>query len=425
MHSMRNHRLLIIVGLFSLIALGSTVLPGRAVEDQKKLQNIQKDIEDKRDEYQSLQDKASVYKENLKTKQQEKTTLNNQLEILDEGIALTKNDIASAENEIEILGLEIDQLQIEITHTQTNIDNKKDQIGFLIRDLYDYDQQTYLEVALSNSTLSGFSAQVQYTEDVNQQFNEKLNQLQDLKKELKSDKQDLTDKKTQQEDKKDDLEVHQLNLEGEVVYKNQLLEDVAQDEEKFQQLVDDIKAEQQSINSEITTLEQSARQTLDKLSKNGTTPSDGTLNPSDPNRIIELPTSFQPDWPVNGIVTAYFKDPTYPFRSYFEHSAIDIGVPHGTPIRAADSGVVSVVRYDGTTNYSYVAVVHADNFQTVYGHVSQVYVQPQQVVEKGDIIAATGATPGTIGAGSFTTGPHLHFEIWLNNIKVDPLLYLP
>lgn len=382
------------------------------------LADIQAKLKEKQQAYDDLQARIDVYEENLKSKQQEKTTLNSQVEVLDQNINLTKSEMEQTEIEIDSLGLEIDSLQIKLNDTQDTIESHQGHMSDLIRDLYNYDQRTYLEIALSHATLSDFSTQVEYTESVNDQFRSALESLQQLKKQLREDKDDLSSKQDAEEQKKVELTTRQETLEGEIQYKSGLLATVENDETKFQQLIEDIQSEQEGYNAEISRLEKSARETYDQLNSGTKTEDGGSVTDS-------LPSDFDPIWPASCIITTTFHDPNYIFRAYFEHDAIDCAAPQGTPLKAVDSGVVSVTRFDGTSNYAYVLIVHADNFSSVYGHVSAIYVEPGEVVQKGQIIGAMGGLPGTPGAGGYTIGPHVHFGVRLNGIPVDPLLYLP
>ena len=131
-------------------------------------------------------------------------------------------------------------------------------------------------------------------------------------------------------------------------------------------------------------------------------------------------------WPTKGrYITSYFHDPEYPYRNIFEHPAIDIRTPQGSPVYSAEAGYIAKVKNGGANGYSYLLVIHNDGISTLYGHVSAFEVGEGQMVTKGQVIARSGGTPGTRGAGRMTSGPHLHFEIRIDGLPQNPLDYLP
>jgi murein DD-endopeptidase MepM/ murein hydrolase activator NlpD len=136
-------------------------------------------------------------------------------------------------------------------------------------------------------------------------------------------------------------------------------------------------------------------------------------------------------WPVRGTITAYYRDPSYPFRcTYFrspsclEHTGVDIGVPQGTPVRATADGTVAAFTSYNTTQLNYVSLFHGSGITSRYLHLNRVLVGAEQFVKQGDIIGYSGGMPGTAGSGGLTTGPHLHFEIRVDGLPDDPLRYL-
>lgn len=98
------------------------------------------------------------------------------------------------------------------------------------------------------------------------------------------------------------------------------------------------------------------------------------------------------------------------------HAGLDVGAPTGTPVRAASAG-----RVLNTGDYFYagktVFVDHGQGFITVYLHLSRIDVAQGDVVERGALLGAVGAT-------GLVTGPHLHWGVLLNGVYVDPELFL-
>lgn len=130
-------------------------------------------------------------------------------------------------------------------------------------------------------------------------------------------------------------------------------------------------------------------------------------------------------WPVEGPVSAGFKNADYLAHFGVPHLGTDIAVTQGTIVRSALDGIVFLVRDGGEKGYTYVLVGHRDGYATLYGHLSVTSVVAGQRVSAGEEIGRSGGTPGTYGAGPMTSGAHLHFELIKDGANVDPLSVLP
>jgi murein DD-endopeptidase MepM/ murein hydrolase activator NlpD len=121
--------------------------------------------------------------------------------------------------------------------------------------------------------------------------------------------------------------------------------------------------------------------------------------------------------PVAGPVTSPFGTRGSPVNGAQEfHEGIDIGAAQGTPIRSAAAGTVSFAGQ--MSGYGNVVIVqHAGGLSTRYAHQSAMLVTAGQPVAAGEVIGAVGAT-------GEATGPHLHFEVRLNDVAVNPAPYL-
>jgi murein DD-endopeptidase MepM/ murein hydrolase activator NlpD len=114
-------------------------------------------------------------------------------------------------------------------------------------------------------------------------------------------------------------------------------------------------------------------------------------------------------WPVHGPVAQEF--------GHNGHPGIDIDAPYGTPIHAAGNGVVIWAGWQGGYG-NFVLIDHGQGLVTGYGHQSRIAVTRGQTVTQGQVIGYEGST-------GYSTGPHVHFEVRVNNTPRNPRLFVP
>ena len=123
-------------------------------------------------------------------------------------------------------------------------------------------------------------------------------------------------------------------------------------------------------------------------------------------------------WPcAGGYISSHFGGRTSPTAgASSNHKGVDIAASTGTAIYAADGGTVVTVSYSSARG-NYIVVSHGNGLTTLYQHCSAIYASVGDKVSQGDVIAAVGST-------GISTGAHLHFEVWVNGVPVDPENYI-
>jgi murein DD-endopeptidase MepM/ murein hydrolase activator NlpD len=117
-------------------------------------------------------------------------------------------------------------------------------------------------------------------------------------------------------------------------------------------------------------------------------------------------------WPFYANISTYYGEGG--------HRGLDIDGfgSYGAPIAAAGTGVVVLASWSDWGYGYHVVIDHGDGTQTLYAHLSEIWVSQGQYVGQGEAIGALGST-------GYSTGPHLHFEVHVGGVAVDPLAYLP
>ncbi len=397
--------LVLIVGLaFQPLFVLSENVGGNAEE----IDQLNQAIAEKKAKIAQLEKSIEEYKGKIQQKRLEAVSLSNQMAILDNRIAQVELDMEATEEKLDSLNLQIEAFNLQIEDKEASIAKQKNMLGEFIRMIHYSDNKSYIEVAATYTNFSDFYNQLQYLNTVEKDLGRSVKGLKLASAELEDKKVKTEECKASYEELSEKLQERKKDWTDQTFIKQDLLDRTQASELIFNTLLGNLRSQYQQIENEISGIEQEVRKRLEDRIEN---------IPGDPSQL---------SWPTQSrYVTAYFHDPDYPYRHIFEHNGIDIRASQGTAIKAAGSGYVARARHcSSSACYSYVMLVHSGGLATVYGHLSGITVSEDQFMTRGDVIGYSGGTPGTIGAGPFVTGPHLHFEVRLNGIPVNPLNYL-
>lgn len=393
------------------IALAGVILMLLAVPtgDAQESTELEQQIREKQQRIEQLRQQAAQYEQSLKAKRAQRLTLGNQIAILTDRVNQMKIEIEVGEANIDATSLQIRELEQDIRSEEQELAQHKEDLGTLVRWYARTQDQSALRIVFTQPSFAAFAGQMKSLKTIQIGMADVISEVEEVRERLETNKVDLEDKRKTLVKTVEELQTQRLTLEAQQETKTYLLAETRSSEARYETLIEAAKREQANTSADITSLERAVREKLKErgIEQNG-----------------EAPAFLWPVSPSRGI-TAQFRDPDYPFRRAFEHTGIDIRAAQGTPIRAAASGYVARARTGGATGYGYVMIVHSGGLATVYGHVSQILVTQDSFVSQGQIIAKSGGLPGTPGAGPFSTGAHLHFEVRSGGVPTNPMDYLP
>ncbi len=186
--------------------------------------------------------------------------------------------------------------------------------------------------------------------------------------------------------------------------------DLAAARQQDQQALASVQDTKQRLEGDVSDLQGQIQAQLQAAQAAQSAPSTPTL-PAGP---IQGESSAGFIWPVNGPITSPFCE-VRPWEAC--HPGIDIGVPSGTPIRAAADGTVAIAGPEGGYG-NYTCIDHGGGLSSCYAHQESIAVSVGEHVSQGQVIGISDCT-------GMCFGPHLHFEVRVNGQVVDPMGYLP
>ena len=317
-------------------------------------------------------------------------------------IVSLNTEITNAQNEIDKKQAEIDELNSKIENMQAKIDDRKSGMSNRLRAMYKNGSVGFIDIILDSKNFSELLSNLSMLQKIYKSDRSTLASLEKISEELNKTKRELSAAYQEIASSQNELK----SKKGELDKVSAKLETKAA---KIDENLAIFNQQAESLSSQILAEQQAAAQSNQDTSGNGGHYGGGG------GGVTNGPVNLR--WPVAKVITSPFGHRIGLEQYGTFHTGTDLGVPSGTPVRAAAAG--RVMNLTGWYQQGYgwgVFIDHGNGVVTVYGHNSALTVSPGQYVQQGDVIALSGQT-------GWATGPHVHYEVRINGQYVDPELY--
>lgn len=301
----------------------------------------------------------------------------------------------------------------QLAEAQKRLEGRETVFYKRVRDIYINGRLSYLDVVIGSKDFSDFANRLEVLKRIIDSDITLINEIKKERAEIEAHKQKLeTDRAKLVELEKAAL-AKQAEIEQKKAERNVVLQKAQNDRATAMQAIEELNASSAQVSAMLKE-RQAARAAAAAAAAAAAQTSAGQGQGASDNWVQG---TGQLGWPVSGEITSPYGYRVHPiWGTTIYHSGIDIGVDEGTPVHAADGGVVVWSGWMGGYGYA-VVIDHGNGLSTLYGHNSELAVDEGQSVAKGQVISYAGSTGNS-------TGPHVHFEVRVNGIPVDPMGYL-
>lgn len=382
--------------LWGVLPLASSGQSGRSAQIEKKIVKTQRKIERKKKTEQVLTTTIQGYSDRINSIQDDIGRLQQRQDVIQTDLDAKKAELARLQEELRKQRARLAKLKARLAVSRAILADR-------LRATYEADKPDIVTVILS---AKGFADLVERGEFLN-----RVNtQDRDILLRVKADKA----RTTRVAKRLDKLENHQQKVTTAIlVRRNQVAEVKGKLVDKQDgwaavrsdksAALDTVRTERKQLDGNLADLRAEQEKISGVLNSGGGSGSAGPAKQGSGSMV----------WPVDGPITSPFCEA----RSWEScHPGIDIGLPSGTPIHAADSGTIAIAGWTGGYG-NYTCIQHSSSLSSCYGHQSQINVSVGQNVSKGEVI-------GLVGSTGHSTGPHLHWEVRVNGSVVNPMNYV-
>ena len=358
------------------------------------LEDLQNEIENKQNQSDNIAEKINNLKDQKKST--EKTAAQNEAELarLRKELSKEYTEKEKALEELNDLKSTIEEIDGSIAETQAKYEKNVTEFLERARIMYRYSDYSTLELVLESKNVLDFSTRANMYKHMISYDTNFLQEIEDLKN-------DLDSKKAYQESIKNDKESIITEINSMIAYLKASEENTLANYNSNINKLESLQEQQEKLEKEEAVLDAKIKLLMAE-SKKYTYEGGKMLWPAPSWTRISDVFGYRSVHPITGL-------PAF-------HGGIDIAAPYGSNILAAAGGKVVVVSYSSGSG-NYIVVDHGGGIMTMYAHASKIVAKVGDTVKRGQVIALVGST----GA---STGNHLHFEVRVDNTKVDPLIYL-
>lgn len=346
-------------------------------------------------------------KEDVKSKIEEQ---NQKLEYVQGEISDAVKEIEEIDDKIKDCESQIEDLKTKLAESKKNMDEVTEKYNKVKAEydkneklfqermvaLYEAGDTTYLDVLLSSASITDFISNYYLIERLADYDSQLLTKIESQKKELEESKSEIEEEEKKLQELKSNAIKLTTTLKNSRTLQKSKMDKLTEEEKGIQEEINKYKIEEANIENQI------------KQATN-----DGEYQLQYTGGVMLWPVAKE-----ETVITSPFGTRNHPIQGVVKlHSGIDIGgAGYGAKVVAAEDGVVS---FAGTLGgYGNCVIVnHGGGISTLYGHGQTLLTKVGTNVKKGDIIMEVGSTGNS-------TGPHLHFEVRVNNIAVNPATYL-
>ena len=296
----------------------------------------------------------------------------------------------------------------QLAEAQKRLEGREAVFYKRVRDIYINGRLSYLDVVIGSKNFSDFANRLEVLKRI---IDSDINLISEIKKEraqIEAHKKKLEEDRAKLVELEKAALAKQAEIEQKKAERNVVLQKAQNDRAIAMQAIEELNASSAQISAMLKE-RQAARAAAAAAA--------ATQAAGQGSSYTWVQGTGQLGWPVSGEITSPYGYRVHPiWGTTIYHSGIDIGVDEGTPVHAADSGVIVWSGWMGGYGYA-VVIDHGNGLSTLYGHNSELAVDEGQSVSKGQVIAYAGSTGNS-------TGPHVHFEVRENGDPVDPMGYL-